>query len=84
MPEFFTQRPWHAGLVVFDSVASMRKFSRERTTHTDYENSLFGLYGINARVIIQDGHRFLPQREELTLGTYEGLSFTGAFDAFKW
>lgn len=73
MPEFFTQRPWHAGLVVFDSVASMRKFSRERTTHTDYENSLFGLYGINARVIIQDGLRFLPYGRTSPRGTYEGV-----------
>ena len=60
------------GLVVCDSLASMRKLDGTRTQHTDYEGRLFGQYGISARVVIQDGLRFLPHGRS-SLGTYAGL-----------
>ena len=61
------------GLVLCDSLASMRQSpDGTRTQHTDYEGRLFGQYGISARVVIQDGLRFLP-RGRSSLGTYAGL-----------
>ena len=62
------------GLVLCDSLASMRQSpDGTRTQHTDYEGRLFGQYGISARVVIQDGLRFLPRGRSSPLGTYSGL-----------
>ena len=62
------------GLVLCDSLASMRQSPEgTRTQHTDYEGRLFGQYGISARVVIQDGLRFLPRGRSSPLGTYSAL-----------
>ena len=68
-------------LCLFDSVASMKQYfehsgeQRYRTaSHVDMEEALFGQYGMEARVVIQDGVRFVSRRGRSSpLGTYEDL-----------
>jgi len=71
------------GLVLFDSVASMRREAKEEVVLLDseasrdeyvgrkqYESSLLRQYGLKAEVIIQDGLRFAPRARSSPWGTY--------------